>query len=70
MMFDLKRKNFDIRDAGEEIKKTEIKPNYIYELEAMRINAEEERVKKYETMLEFSKRYNRTCKRITLVNID
>lgn len=29
------------------MKETKIKPNYIYEIEAMRLNAEEERIQSY-----------------------
>jgi len=36
------------------MKKTEIKPNYIYEIEAMWIDAEEERILKYSSMIKFS----------------
>ena len=69
-MFSLKKRNFVIRDAGQEMKQTEIKPNFIYEIEAMRMDAEEERVKKYSSMIKYSAMYNRTCKWISMINID
>lgn len=52
------------------MKQTEIKPNYIYEIEAMWLDAEEERVKKYQSMMKFSSMYYWTCKRISMINID
>ncbi len=52
------------------MKQTEIKPNFIYEIEAMRIDAEEERIKKYASIIKFSSMYNRACKWISMINID
>jgi hypothetical protein len=51
-MFRLKTENFKVRDAGTEMKETKIKPNYIYEVEAMRLNAEEARLKIYTSLVE------------------
>lgn len=56
------------------MKETKIKPNYIYEIEAMWLNAEEERIKSYIECLENEtsciKKYNWCCKRIAMINLD
>lgn len=70
-MMKLKSHTFKVREKGSDMEDTQqVKANVIYDIDSMRLDAEAARLALYKNISMYLPYYFRTCKRLSMINLD